>query len=506
MTVPPQAEPPLLEMKGVGKDYRGVAALKNIDFDLRRGEVHAIVGENGAGKSTLVKILSGAVMPTRGEIRLEGKRIQIAGPAFARRYGIAMVYQETSLVPTMTVAQNLYLGDEKFFNRLRGTYIEAQQFLQSLNFPVDPTATVLSLGTAKRQMVEIARAVRLEAKVIIFDEPTATLTPEEKHHLFALIERLREQQVSIVFISHALEEALEISDRITILRDGSHIITDDAKSFSRETIIRHMVGRSLTDDLYGRAADGRQSRPAGEKVLSVQNLSMQNVVRNTSFSVFAGQVTGVFGLVGSGRTETARIIAGVAKRDFFHGGDVRFENRSVRYRTPRAAVGEGVVYVTEDRKGDGFFETMSVAENIYIGQISSRDSRGIVASLSETRALAEIWKKKLNIRALSSDPRVIELSGGNQQKVVIAKALVQRPKLILFDEPTRGVDVGAIAEIHHLIGALADDGLAVVVISSYLPEILSLSDRILVSRQGRIVEELSPDEATSESVMFAAVY
>jgi simple sugar transport system ATP-binding protein len=506
VTVPPQAEPPLLEMRGVGKDYRGVAALKDIDFDLRRGEVHAILGENGAGKSTLVKILSGAVTPNRGEIRLEGQRVQIAGPAFARRYGIAMVYQETSLVPTMTVAQNLYLGDERFFNRLRGTYIEAQQFLQSLNFPVDPTATVLSLGTAKRQMVEIARAVRLEAKIIIFDEPTATLTPEEKHHLFALIDRLRKENVSIVFISHALEEALEISDRITILRDGSHIITDDAKSFSRETIIRYMVGRSLTDDLYGRAADVRQLRLAGEKVLSVQNLSMQNVVRNTSFSIFAGQVTGVFGLVGSGRTETARIIAGIVKRDFFHGGDVRFENRSVRYRTPRAAVGDGVVYVTEDRKGDGFFETMSVAENIYIGQISSRASRGIVASMSEARALAANWTKKLNIRTLSSDSRVIELSGGNQQKVVIAKALVQKPKLVIFDEPTRGVDVGAIAEIHHLISVLADEGLAVVVISSYLPEILSLSDRILVSRQGRIVEEISPDEATSESVMFAAVY
>ena len=506
MTVPPHVEPPLLEMRGVGKDYRGVAALKNIDFDLRRGEVHAILGENGAGKSTLVKILSGVVTPNRGEIRLEGQRVQIAGPAFARRYGIAMVHQETSLVPTMTVAQNLYLGDEKFFNRLRGTYIEAQQFLQSLNFPVDPTATVLSLGTAKRQMVEIARAVRLEAKIIIFDEPTATLTPEEKHHLFALIDRLRKENVSIVFISHALEEALEISDRITILRDGSHIITDDAKSFSRETIIRHMVGRSLTDDLYGRAADGRQLRPAGEKVLSVKNLSMQNVVRNTSFSIFAGQVTGVFGLVGSGRTETARIIAGIVKRDFLHGGDVRFENRSVRYRTPRAAVGDGVVYVTEDRKGDGFFETMSVAENIYIGQISSRESQGIVASMAETRALAASWTNKLNIRALSSDSRVIELSGGNQQKVVIAKALVQKPKLIIFDEPTRGVDVGAIAEIHHLISALADEGLAVIVISSYLPEILSLSDRILVSRQGRIVEELSPNEATSESVMFAAVY
>ena len=417
-----------------------------------------------------------------------------------------MVYQETSLVPTMTVAQNLSLGDEKFFNRLRGTYIEAQQFLQSLNFPVDPAATVQSLGTAKRQMVEIARAVRLQAKIIIFDEPTATLTPEEKHHLFALINRLRQESVSIVFISHALEEALEISDRITILRDGAHIVTDDAKTFSRETIIRHMVGRSLTDDLYGRAADGRKPRSAGGKVLSVQNLSMQNVVRNTSFSIFAGQVTGIFGLVGSGRTETARIIAGVIKRDFFHGGDVRFENRSVRYRTPRAAVSDGIVYVTDDRKGDGFFESMSVAENIYIGQISSRQSHGIMADVSETRALAADWTRKLNIRTLSSDSRVIELSGGNQQKVVIAKALVQRPRLIIFDEPTRGVDVGAIAEIHHLISKLADDGLAVVVISSYLPEILSLSDRILVSRQGRIVEELSPDTATSESIMFASVY
>ena len=237
-----------------------------------------------------------------------------------------MVYQETSLVPTLTVAQNLYLGDEKFYNRLRGTYIEAQQFLQSMNFPVDPTATVQSLGTAKRQMVEIARAVRLNAKVIIFDEPTATLTPEEKHHLFALIDRLRNDHVSIIFISHALEEALEISDRITVLRDGAHIITADAKTFYPRNLIRHMVGRSLTDDLYGRAADSSKAASAGEKVLSVQNLSMQNFVRNSSFSIFAGQVTGVFGFVGSGRTETARIIAGIVKRDFFHGGDVRLED------------------------------------------------------------------------------------------------------------------------------------------------------------------------------------
>jgi simple sugar transport system ATP-binding protein len=506
MSDPKEARPLLLEMRGVGKDYRGVAALRDIDFSLGRGEVHAILGENGAGKSTLVKILSGAISPSRGEIWLDGQRIQISGPALARRHGIAMVYQETSLVPSMSVAQNLYLGDEKFFNRLRGTYIDAQQFLQSLNFPVDPTATVASLGTAKRQMVEIARAVRLKAKLIIFDEPTATLTPEEKHYLFALIDRLRNEQVSVIFISHALEEALEISDRITILRDGAHVITDYAKSFTRATIIRHMVGRTLSDELYGGAAGARKLRPAGQEVLSVQNLSMQNLVRNTSFTIFAGQVTGVFGLVGSGRTETARIIAGIVKRDFFHGGEVRLNGKSVRYRTPRRAVSDGVVYVTEDRKADGFFETMSIADNIYLGEISSPESRGVAVSMSEIRRLAAQWTKRLNIRALDSDARVVELSGGNQQKVVIAKALVQKPKLIIFDEPTRGVDVGAIAEIHHLIEALADEGLAVIVISSYLPEILSLSDRILVSRQGRIVEELSPNEATSDAVMFASVY
>ena len=506
MSTASDAAPPLLEMRGVDKHYRGVAALKDIHFDLRRGETHAILGENGAGKSTLVKILAGAVAPTRGEIRLEGARIEIAGPASARGHGIAMVYQETSLVPTMTVAQNLYLGDEKFFNRLRGTYIDAQQFLQSLNFPVDPTATVQSLGTATRQMVEIARAVRLKAKIIIFDEPTATLTPEEKHHLFALIDRLRNDGVSIIFISHAIEEALEISDRMTILRDGAHVITGEAKSFTRETIIRHMVGRSLTDELYGRAGAPRKPRPAGPKVLSVQNVSMQNQVRNTSFSIFAGQITGIFGLVGSGRTETARIIAGIAKRDAFHGGDIRFEGRPARYRTPRPAVADGVVYITEDRKGDGFFETMSVADNIYIGEIASRESRGVLASRSAMRALAARWTKTLSIRALNPDSRVIELSGGNQQKVVIAKGLAQKPRLVIFDEPTRGVDVGAIVEIHQLIGALADEGLAVVVISSYLPEILRLSDRVLVSRRGRIVEELSPEEATPDAVMFAAVY
>ncbi|QEX15307.1 ABC transporter ATP-binding protein [Hypericibacter terrae] len=495
----------LLELRDATKEYRGVPALKNVTFTLERGEVHALLGENGAGKSTLTKILAGVIPPTSGQILLDGKPAELTSPADALKKGIAMVYQETSLVPSLTVAQNLYLGDARWFNRLRGIYIAAQQFLQSLNFPVDPTALVSSLGAGQKQMVEIARAVHHKARAIVFDEPTGTLTPEEKHHFFALVKRLQARDVSIIFISHAIEEALQISDRITILRDGEHVVTDATSSFDRGRIVRAMVGRTLSEELYGKTGQ-RRIRPAGRKILSVQNLSMGTLVRNTTFSVFAGQITGVFGLIGSGRTETAKVVAGVMKRDFFHGGQVRLEGRPVRYRVPRPAVRDGVLYVTEDRKIEGFFETMSVAENIYLGAVAGGQSRSRIVSFSEMRKLAEEWTKALSIRVINADARVIELSGGNQQKVVVAKALVQKPRLIIFDEPTRGVDVGAIAEIHQLINKLADQDLAVMVISSYLPEILHLSDRILVSRQGRIVEEFMGDEADEEMIMYAAVH
>ena len=354
-------------------------------------------------------------------------------------------------------------------------------------------------------MVEIARAVHHNAKVIIFDEPTATLTPEEKYQFFSLIERLKKRGVSIIFISHALEEALQISDRLTIMRDGEHVVTDDTSAFDRERIVRAMVGRSLTQELYG-STEGRKTRRPGEKVLSVQNLSMGNIVRNTSFSVFAGQITGMFGLIGSGRTETAKVVSGVLKRDFFHGGNVQLESRAVRYRVPRPAVLDGIIYVTEDRKSEGFFETMSIAENIYLGALAGGQTKSSTISMAEMKALAAQWSKALNVKAINNDARVIELSGGNQQKLVVAKALVQKPKLIIFDEPTRGVDVGAISEIHHLINRLADDGIAVLVISSYLPEILHLSDRVLVCRQGRVVEEFEGTQAREESIMFAAVH
>ena len=496
----------ILQMKKITKEYKGVPVLQNVDFDLEEKEIHALVGENGAGKSTLTKILAGAVTPTKGEIILDGKPVKINHPTDGVANGIAMVFQETSLVPSLTVAQNLFLGKEKFYNRLRKIYIAAQQFLQSLNFSVDPSATVARLGAAQKQMVEIARAVYYNARIIIFDEPTAPLTPEEKHHFFALLNRLRKAGVTIIFITHMLEEALQSADRITVLRDGEIIVTDAASNFTRDRIVQAMVGRSLAGGLYDVSAKDRKRRKAGPMVLSVQNLSMQNIVRNNSFSVFGGQITGIFGLVGSGRTETAKIIAGVLKRDLVHGGEVKFEGRSVRYRVPKQAVKDGIIYVTEDRKIEGFFETMSIALNIYMGAITAGLTKSFVVNRSEMRKLAEHWTKTLNIKATDNSARVIELSGGNQQKVVIAKALAQRPKLIIFDEPTRGVDVGAIAEIHQIINQLADDGLAIVVISSYLPEILHLSDRILVSRQGRIVEEFNAADTTETMIMYAAVH
>ncbi|MER8446024.1 sugar ABC transporter ATP-binding protein [Mesorhizobium sp. M1066] len=496
---------PIVRLENVTKTYRGVPAVKNVSFELRKGEIHALLGENGAGKSTLTKIIAGVVDATSGKMFHKGREIAYASPHAALEAGIAMVFQETSLVPSMTVAQNLYLGTEKFLNRLRGTYISAQQFLQSLNFPVDPNAMVATLGAAKRQMVEIARAVHHNAEIIIFDEPTATLTPEEKRHFFALIRRLKASGVSIVFISHALEEALDIADRITILRDGELVITDDTSAFDRDRIVAAMVGRTLSGQIY-RQRDEAKLRKAGKKVLSVQDISMSNVVRNNSFSIFEGQITGVFGLIGSGRTETFKIVSGIYKRDFLRGGAIELDDKPVRYLVPSEAVADGIVYVTEDRKSEGIFETMGIAENLFGGLLAAGREKAWVINAQEMRALSAEWTKTLNIKAINDNARVVELSGGNQQKVVIGKGLVQQPRIVIFDEPTRGVDVGAIAEIHQIINRLADEGLAVVVISSYLPEIMNLSDRILVCRQGRIVEEFSPAEATEEKIMYAAVH
>lgn len=495
---------PILELRGLTKLYARVPAVENINFSLMPGEVHALLGENGAGKSTLTKMIAGVVEPTAGDILLDGKPIHLRTPAAALDAGIAMVFQETSLVPSMTVAQNLFMGNERFFNRLRGINIAAQQFMQALNFQVDPTAMVQTLGAAKKQMIEIARAMLSNARVIVFDEPTATLTPEEKKHFFDLVRTLKGRGVAVIFISHALEEALAISDRITILRDGQHVVTDATANFDRARIVQSMVGRSLSEELYGKRKDF--VRPPGERILQVSNLRVGNMVRNNSLSVFAGQVTGVFGLVGSGRTETFKVVSGAIKRNYLNGGEVFIRGKRVRYRVPAQSLSEKVAYITEDRKIEGFFETMSIKANIFMGKLAKAGWRKFWLRRSEMNRIGEEWGKSLHIRAVSKDAKVIELSGGNQQKVVIAKSLIQDPDLIIFDEPTRGVDVGAIAEIHQMINRLADEGKAVVVISSYLPEVMQLSDRLLVARQGRVVEEFSPLDATEENLMYAAVH
>jgi len=495
---------PILALRKATKKYAGVPAIEDVDFELLPGEVHAIVGENGAGKSTLTKVMVGVVGLSSGQMQIEGRDVNPRTPVEARELGVAMVFQETSLVPTMTVAQNLFLGQEHFFNRLRGIYIAAQQFMQSLQFDVAPTALVSRLGAAQKQMVEIARAVLHNAKVIIFDEPTASLTPEEKKYFFDLIANLKRRGVSVIFISHALEEALQVSDRITVLRDGKHVVTDQTRNFDRARIVQAMVGRDLSQTLYGQRK--RNVRPQGARVLSVQNLRMAAMVKNNSLSVFAGQITGVFGLVGSGRTETFKVVAGIIKRDFMHGGEVLLKGKPVRYFVPASAVRDGIVYVTEDRKIEGFFETKSIADNIYLGLLAKLRGKRKLVSGVESASVGETWIKKLNIRAIGKDVKAIELSGGNQQKVVIAKSLIQEPELIIFDEPTRGVDVGAITEIHQLINRLADEGKAVVVISSYLPEIMALSDRILVQRMGKVVEEFSALDATEEKIMYAAIH
>jgi len=495
-------EPVLRIVKG-SKVYGGVHAIEDVDFDLYPGEVHGLVGENGAGKSTLCKAIAGAIRLTSGEYFVDGKPVDFEQPRDALGAGICMVYQETSLVPTMTAAQNIELGNEKLLTRFRTLNIQAQQLLQSLNFHVDPATPVGLLGTAKKQMVEIARAIYNKARIIIFDEPTASLTPEEIVHFFHLVRDLRARGVSIIYISHALEESLQIADRITVLRDGRLVITAPAKQLTRDALVQHMVGREVAQSVYG---GKKQSGHRREKVLTVENVTMGMVVKNMSFSVYAGEVVGIAGLIGSGRTEIAKVIYGALKRNLVNGGTIRLRGKPIRYRVPRQAINDGIAYITEDRKANGFFETMVVDDNIYVGNLATRRGWSFLLSRTRRGKLANYWVDRLKINALQRKARIVELSGGNQQKVVLAKTLVQEPSIIIFDEPTRGVDVGTIPHIHAEIRRLADEGKAVVVISSYLPEILAVSDRILVARTGRIVAEFDAADATQDKVLYAAVH
>jgi len=494
----------LLETKKVTKTYGGIPAIDAVDFDLQQGEVHALVGENGAGKSTLCKVIAGVVIMDQGEMLLEGKPLTIESPRDSFKQGISMVFQETSLVPQLTVAQNLVLGRERAFNSVRALRNEARQLLRSLNFNIDPAAMAESLNTAQRQMVEIARAVYNKSRIIILDEPTAALTPEETDHLFYLMNELRREGVTMIFISHALEEALTHADRISILRNGKKIITDEASRFDRNKLIKHMVGEAFKDYKAKPKSIGKAG--ARQPILTVENVRMGNMVNNMSFSVYPGEVTGIAGLIGSGRSAVAKVIAGQIKRNF-GGGHIYLKGREIRYRIPAQAIRDGIAYVTEDRKVEGLFEAMDATDNIGFGWLAKWTKGYRSFKRNKLKSTSHEWLQKLSIKTLGNENQnVLRLSGGNQQKVVIAKSLIQQPELIIFDEPTRGVDVGAIAEIRSIIRKFAEGGAGVVVISSYLPEILDISDRILVARGGTIVAEFSREEATPEKILHAAIH
>jgi ABC-type sugar transport system ATPase subunit len=491
----------VLTLSGVSKRYGAAYAVREVDFEVRHGEVHALLGENGAGKSTMAKIIAGATRPDSGEIHVDGNRVAFQVPEDATAAGVTMVYQENSLVDTMTVAQNMFLGQEGWFNRLGPLNITATEILSAHNFHIRPETVVGTLGAAQKQMVEIARGMHRHAKIVILDEPTASVTPEEKIQLFLSVEELRAKGVGVVFITHNLEEALEHADRITVLRDGVVQSTGPVAEFDRARIVSLMVGRAVE---YVRVPAGREPDP--HPILEVQGVTKSPAVKSMSFSVHPGEIVGIAGLVGAGRSETAWVVAGIDRRRRLRGGVIRLAGRAVRYRTPRQARRDGIVYVTEDRKASGFFADLSILDNVYIGYASGRRWLPLFTTPRSRRKIANPLIERFNVRTLQpSRAKLSELSGGNQQKVVLAKSLTTTPRVVIVDEPTRGVDVGAIEEIHRGIRKLADDGVAVVVISSYLPEVRALSDRILVARQGSIVAEFDAS-ADEESILFAMVH
>jgi ribose transport system ATP-binding protein len=490
---------PVLTLSGIRKAYPGVVALDGVDLELRAGEVHVLLGENGAGKSTLMKIVSGAVARDAGEIEIDGVPVELKGPRHAQALGIGIIYQEFTLVLHLTAAENILLGREPMQlpgvidqRRLRR---EAQQQLDELGVAIDADAVVSRLSVAEQQMVEVAKALSLRARVLIMDEPTSALTTQEITELFAAIRRLRERGVAIVYISHRMEELFAIGDRVTVLRDGRHVGTRRIQDTSRAELVRLMVGRDLKEHF-----PRRQTEP-GEEVLRVEGLQRDGVLHDICFSLRRGEVVGLAGLMGSGRTEVARAVFGADGRD---GGKVFVRGVEERIGSPRRAIDLGLGFLTEDRKRQGLVLVLSVQENICLPSVGRWSRCGVVAARRENAA-ARDRIAELRIKTPSAQQRVVNLSGGNQQKVVLGKWLCTEADILIFDEPTRGIDVGAKAEIYQLINQLADRGAAILMISSELPEILGLSDRILVMHAGRIAGEFTAAEATQEKLLEAAL-
>ncbi len=489
---------PVLGLHGVSKSFGAVAAVRDVSLLLLAGEVHALVGENGAGKSTIVKMLAGVHRPDAGSIEIGGELVDLAGPADAQAAGIAVIYQEPTLFPDLTVAENIFLGRQPTGRGRRIDYrrmrADAEKVFQRLGVAIDPDRPARGLSIADQQLVEIAKAITTEARVVVMDEPTAALSGHEVDRLFAVIRSLRDDGAAILFISHRFEEVVALCQRVTIMRDGRHISTDPMENLTIEEMVRRMVGRDL-DAMFP-----KQDVEPGDVVLSVRNLSRTATFQDVTFEVRAGEIVALAGLVGAGRSEVVRSIFGIDPRE---GGEVTVQGQPLPPGRPQASMDMGLALVPEDRRQQGLVMDLSVERNATLTRRWSLSRFGFLFGGSERRA-AQAWTGKLRTKYARLGDPVSTLSGGNQQKVVLAKWLATEPKVLIVDEPTRGIDVGTKAEVHRLMSGLAADGVAVLMVSSELPEVLGMADRIVVMREGRITAELTRDQATPESVMFAA--
>ncbi|MGV3490625.1 MAG: sugar ABC transporter ATP-binding protein [Devosia sp.] len=490
---------PLIAARGISKSFAGIEVLRDVDLDLMKGEIHALLGENGAGKSTFAKILAGVHRPTRGTLVLNGQRVEVPNPVAAQKLGITLIHQEPISFPDLSVAENLVLGrsEDGWFSNVPWAEMtrEARRYMDLLGVHIDVTRPMRGLSIADQQMVEIARALASDSRLIIMDEPTAPLTPREVEVLFGIARRLRDEGRTIIFISHRLEEVRALCDRVTIFRDGSKIATDTIANLSDADIIRLMIGRPLKEYMHKEAAR------IGEVALEVQGLTLPGVFSDISFTVKRGEIVGLGGLVGAGRTDVARAIFGVAPAE---SGTVKVAGKVAAIKEPDDAIALGLAFVPEDRAVAGIFRTLSVEQNITAAIPNKIAPAGIIRRSIE-KALALDSVKKLRIRLASVNQPIGELSGGNQQKAILARWLLSDPEILILDEPTRGIDIGVKAEFYDMIGELAREGKAILLISSELPELLALCDRILVMAEGRLTADIGRAEASQEKIMNAAV-
>ncbi len=488
----------LLELANISKSFPGVKALEDVHFSIDAGQVHALVGENGAGKSTLIKVISGVHPADSGTIHMDGQLVRFRSPHEAQAHGIATMYQELSLYPELSVAENIFMGHAPMRKAGPAQVIDwgemnrrAEEILESLNIhDMDVRRKVGALNVGNRQRVEIAKALSLDAKVLIMDEPTAALTESDVAKLFEIVRLLKERGVAVIYISHRLIEVFQLADRVTVLRDGRFVDSKPVSETDEDDLIRMMVGRTITD-LFPKLPS-----EVGDPVLEVRGLNRHPQTEDVSFTVRSGEIVGMAGLVGSGRSETAQCVFGILRPD---SGEILVEGQKVNVKSPRQAMQLGIAYVPEDRGTQGLVREMRIRENLSMAILDSFTRFGFVIKRNERKSGDELIEQ-LNIIATSGEQVVNKLSGGNQQKVVVGKWLASKPKMLIVDEPTRGVDVGAKAEIHRLLSELAQQGLGILMISSELPEVLGMSDRVLVMRNSRLVAEFSRAEATQQAV------